>query len=199
MAALISIPGNGTVKLNLERKPLPFFPSQGRLGKVRGSSLPVQSWELLGCLQPPPLLLGGVSPPEQQGGTGDQPTFLQAPGVVRVHPLGKGADDLIVRVSTPRKEQHNLLLLPGSPKVLLRCFDPAVVMQEQEKGLPAQTAASQARSSRPSCGGEEGGWCIPAALSSSWAHSEPRAWPAARWEEGTAKGALSHLELSPTG
>lgn len=66
------------------------------------------------------------------------------------------------------------------PKVLLRCFDPAVVMQEQKKGLPAQIAAGQARGSLSSCSGEEGGSCIPAALSSSWTHTEARAMACSR-------------------
>lgn len=49
-----------------------------------------------------PLSREGVSSPQQQGGPGDQAAFLQAPGVVRVHPLGKGTDDFIrAGVSTP--------------------------------------------------------------------------------------------------
>lgn len=169
------------------KKTSPF--SQPGKGERR---LPPGAEQLLGWLQPPALLLGGVSPAEQQRGPGDQPTFLQAPGAVRVHPLGKGADDLIVRVATPRKEQHNLLLLMGFPKVLT---DPAVVMQEQEKGFAAQSAAWPAHS----CSGEEGGPSIPPALSSSWAHTRPglqREWGQQRGPSGTwscpqqAEGAL---------
>lgn len=69
-----------------------------------------------------PLSREGVSSPQQQGGPGDQAAFLQAPGVVRVHPLGKGTDDFIrAGVSTPRKEQRNLSYAQDPPRFLLRC------------------------------------------------------------------------------